>query len=146
MRYQVPAAMLQETFAILRKCGRGRSECQALWLSEWAHLERISAVVHPRHSSHGGGFQVVSSWINDLWLDLSRTGRGIRVQIHTHPGEAFHSAIDDAYPIIHEIGFLSLVIPDFGLGPVGFRHAYLAEIASDGTWKQMPIASRLEVV
>ncbi len=145
MRYQIPDALLRETFAILRKCGQGRSECQALWLSKWAYPEQICAVVHPRHSSHGGGFQVASNWINDLWRELSRTGCGIRVQIHTHPAEAFHSAIDDAYPIIHEVGFLSLVIPDFGLGPVGFENAYLTEIASDGTWKQVSIETRLEV-
>lgn len=50
------------------------------------------------------------------------------------------------YPIIHEVGFLSLVIPDFGIGPVGFENAYLAEIASDGRWKRVPIAARLEIV
>jgi hypothetical protein len=146
MRYWLSDALLRETFEIVRRCGRGRRECQALWLSEWDRPEQICAVVHPRHSSHAGGFQVVSSWINDLWNELARTKRGIRVQIHTHPAEAFHSAIDDAYPIIHEVGFLSLVIPDFGLGPIGFESAYLAEIASDGSWKQVPIESRLVIV
>lgn len=146
MRYRTPDALVRETFAILRRCGHGRRECQALWLSEWARPEQICAVVHPRHSSHAGGFQVASNWINDLWGELARTGRGIRVQIHTHPAEAFHSATDDAYPIIHEVGFLSLVIPDFALGPVGFEDAYLAEIASDGTWKQVPLEARLEIV
>lgn len=146
MRYQIPDSLLRETFATVRACGRGRRECQALWVSEWANPEQICAVVHPRHSSHGGGFQVDSSWINEFWRELARTGRGIRVQIHTHPGEAFHSATDDAYPIIHEVGFLSLVIPDFGLGHVGFEGAYLAEIAEDGRWNEVPIQSRLEIV
>jgi hypothetical protein len=102
--------------------------------------------VHPQHSSHAGGFQVASKWINDLWGELARTGRGIRVQIHTHPTEAFHSAIDDAFPIVHAVGFLSLVIPDFGLGPIGFEDAYLAEIGADGKWRQVPIEARLELV
>lgn len=146
MRYRVPDALLRETFATLRRCGHGRRECQALWLSEWSLPEQICAVVHPQHSSHAGGFQVASKWINDLWGELARTGRGIRVQIHTHPTEAFHSAIDDAFPIIHEVGFLSLVIPDFGLGPIGFEGAYLAEIGADGKWRQVPIGARLELV
>ena len=35
-------------------------------------------------------------------------------QIHTHPSDAFHSFVDDNYPISHRIGFLSIVIPNFG--------------------------------
>jgi hypothetical protein len=61
----------------------------------------------------------------------------------THPGKAFHSRVDDEFPIIHKPGFLSLVIPNFGLGPVGFEDAYLAEIQPDGTWRQVFISSRV---
>lgn len=68
---------------------------------------------------------------------------GIRVQVHTHPEEAFHSETDDAFPIIHKPGFLSLVIPNFGLGPTGFENAYLTEIQPDGRWQEVAIPSRL---
>lgn len=146
MRYQVPAALLAKTFEVLRRCGGDRRECQVLWTSEWVRPEIISGVVHPQHQAHAGGFQVASSWITKFWLELSRTGHGIRVQIHSHPREAFHSATDDAYPIIHSVGFLSLVIPDFAQGPIGFHRAYLAEITSSGKWREVSIASRLELV
>jgi hypothetical protein len=65
---------------------------------------------------------------------------------HTHPGEAFHSSIDDEFPIIHKPGFLSLVIPNFGLGPVGFADAYLAEIQPNGRWNEVSISSRLALI
>jgi hypothetical protein len=146
MRYQVSAALLSETFYRFRRCGRARRECQLLWTSEWAHPSVISGVVHPQHLAHGGGFELDSAWINDFWLELGRTGRGIRVQVHTHPSEAFHSTIDDDYPIIHSEGFLSLVIPDFAMGPVGFDRAYLAEITSNGTWRELSPESRLQIV
>jgi hypothetical protein len=146
VRYRVPAALLAETFALLRQCGRGRRECQALWTSEWARPELICSVVHPHHRAHAGGFEVASGWIGEFWRELSRTRRGIRVQVHTHPEEAFHSKTDDAFPIIHSAGFLSLVIPDFALGRVGFERAYLTEIMSDGTWREVAPASRLEVI
>jgi len=70
---------------------------------------------------------------------------GIRVQVHTHPAEAFHSAVDDAFPIIHTPGFLSLVIPNFGLGPVGFNDAFLTEIQHDGRWREVALAERIIV-
>jgi hypothetical protein len=34
-------------------------------------------------------------------------------QLHTHPGKAYHSEMDDRYPIMATSGGLSIVIPDF---------------------------------
>lgn len=146
MLYRVAALLLAETFNMLRECGAGMRECQVLWISDWARQEIISSVVHPLHSSHAGGFQVASNWINQFWQELSRAERGIRAQIHTHPAQAFHSATDDAFPIIHSVGFLSLVIPHFARGPVGFDGAYLAEIGPTGAWRRVAIDSRLVIV
>lgn len=146
MRYRIPAALFEKTFEHFRQCGRGRRECQVLWTSSWDDPENISDVVHPRHLAHSGGFQLASDWINQFWLELARANRGIRVQIHTHPREAFHSCIDDEFPIIHTAGFLSLVIPNFGLGPVGLDHAYLAEIGERGKWRECIPGNSLEIV
>jgi hypothetical protein len=146
MRYRVPAALLAETFDILRRCGGGQRECQVLWTSSWETPFNISKVVHPDHRAHGGGFELSSGWISGFWQELARSGCGIRVQIHTHPAEAFHSSVDDRFPIIHTVRFLSLVIPRFGLGPVGFREAYLTEIGPDGTWQEVTPESRLEII
>ena len=146
MRYKVGAGLLAETFALFRQCGGGRRECQVLWTSAWDDLTNISHVVHPNHLSHSGGFELASDWINRFWLELAHGHRGIRVQVHTHPGEAFHSRIDDDYPIIHTVGFLSLVIPDFGLGPVGLNRAHLAEIGTNGEWQEVKPDARLEII
>lgn len=91
------------------------------------------------------GFQLDSAWLNRFWLDLADTGSGVRVQVHTHPGAAYHSGTDDAFPLINSTGFLSLVIPRFGQGPIGFDEAYLTEIQADGGWRQVSISDRLEV-
>ncbi|NIH69207.1 Mov34/MPN/PAD-1 family protein [Modestobacter marinus] len=37
-------------------------------------------------------------------------------RIHSHPAEAFHSAADDANPVLTHEGALSIVVPFFGLG------------------------------
>jgi hypothetical protein len=62
---------------------------------------------------------------------------GVRVQVHTHPGRAFHSPTDDDFPIVRTEGFLSLVIPRFAQGKVGLAEAFLTEVQSDGEWKQV---------
>jgi hypothetical protein len=116
-----------------------------LWTSSWHSPDEISDVVHPGHQAHGGGFTLDSEWLHKFWLKLAETNSGIRVQVHTHPGGAFHSRTDDQFPIIHTPGFLSLVIPNFGLGEPSFKDAYLTEIQPDGTWQQVSISARLVV-
>jgi hypothetical protein len=143
MMYRLKGEMLEDTFKHFKACGCGRRECQILWLSSWDSPQEIIRVVHPRHEAHVGGFVLDDQWLSDFWLELGNANMGIRVQVHTHPHDAFHSETDDAFPIIHKPGFLSLVIPNFGLGPVGFNEAYLTEIQPDGRWQVVAISSRL---
>ncbi len=141
--FKLPHRILEETFADFRGCGRGRRECQVLWVSPWSQPQTITKAVHPEHEAHMGGFVLNDGWLNNFGFNLARENLGIRVQVHTHPGEAFHSATDDAFPIIHTTGFLSLVIPNFALGPIGFGDAYLTEIHEDGRWQEVVISERI---
>lgn len=145
MLYRVSRDLLARTFDHLRRCGQGRRECQALWIGPWPSPDLITSVVHPSHSANAHGFLLDSGWLNKFWLELASADQGVRVQVHTHPGSAFHSPTDDAYPIIHTPGFLSLVIPNFAMGPIGFKGAYLTEIAQDGSWREIPCEQRLQI-
>jgi hypothetical protein len=145
MAFLVPQRLLELTFDHLRKCGGGQRECQVLWTSSWKAVEEITGVVHPRHRAHVGGFEVQSEWLTSFCLQLAERNEGVRVQVHTHPGEAFHSATDDAYPMVHTPGFLSLVIPRFAKGAACFDDAFLAELGSDGRFRETPIHRHLKV-
>ncbi len=146
VRYQIPLALLTQSFHELRSCGGGRRECQVVWLSPWHAPGVITEVIHTTHTASAAGFTVDESSLTVLWKRLADTQAGVRVQVHTHPGGAFHSSTDDSWPVIHTSGFLSLVIPNFGLGEIGFKGAYLAEIGPDGRWHTVDIVDRLEVV
>ena len=37
----------------------------------------------------------------------------LAVQIHCHPGEAYHSETDNRFPIVTAVGGASVVVPDF---------------------------------
>lgn len=137
--------MIDQTFATFRSCGENCRECQLYWLSAWDNPSVLSEVVHPKHWSSRYGLRIESDWINRFWTDMADRGLGVRIQVHTHPHEAFHSPTDDAYPLLFDAGFLSLVIPDFAMGPVGFRNAYLTEIQPDGAWQQVAINERIIV-
>jgi hypothetical protein len=146
MMYRVPNAVLAETFAHFRRCGAGQRECQVLWVSPWSRPDLITEAVHSRHRALGDGLEVNTDWLNKFWIELGDRDSGIRVQIHTHGGAAFHSETDDDWPIVHTPGFLSLVIPNFGLGEIGLRGAYLAEIDQAGRFQQVRIEDRLVIV
>jgi hypothetical protein len=73
-------------------------------------------------------------WVTQFFLDLRRTQETVKVQVHTHPREAGHSAIDDRFSLVPATGFLSLVIPDFATGPAGLAGTALARMQPDGTW------------
>lgn len=142
---RVTRAQLEETFTHVRACGGGRAECQVLWVGPWSDPSLVTEVVHPEHRAHRGGFVLDDSWLSRFWLWLAERGEGIRAQVHTHPREAFHSATDDAWPVVHLEGFLSLVIPDFGLGAVTLDRTYLCEIGADGEFHEVDPLTRLAI-
>lgn len=116
-----------------------------LWTSSWCSPEFIVEAIHPAHSAHLGGFVVEDRWITEFWLNLAKERLGVRVQVHTHPRAAFHSPTDDDHPIVHTPGFLSLVIPNFALGAIGFKGAYLTKIGNDGFWRQVDVSSHFRI-
>lgn len=106
MTYSIPKALVEETFHHLRECGRQHRECQVLWLSPWAVPDLITDVLHTEHRSHAFGFELDTVWITGLWRRLSQERSGVRCQVHSHPGQAFHSSTDDKWPVIHTAEFL----------------------------------------
>ncbi len=137
--------VLERVFEHLRRCGAGKRECVVYLTGPVDDPSIVDGVVHPHHMASPGRYDVDSAAIAELWQDLLRSARSVRVQVHTHPGAAYHSPLDDAWALVHTPGFLSLVIPNFALGKVGFDGAFLAERTDDGRWVGVPISDRLAV-
>lgn len=142
---QLTNGVLEQAFEHLRHCGAGRRECVVYLTGPVDLPDVVDAVVHPRHTAGAAGYDLDSQAIAELWQELAANRRSIRAQVHTHPGAAFHSSRDDALALVHTPGFLSLVIPNFALGPIGFDGAFLAERSDDGRWIPAPLAERLQV-
>jgi hypothetical protein len=137
--------LLEETFAQLRKCGAGARECVCYWTGPVDVSGVVDGLLHPSHVAHRGYYEVDGAWINDAWLKLARSRQTIRAQIHTHGGRAFHSDLDDRFPIVQNEGLLSLVIPAFAEDEVGFEGAYLTQLTSAGAWAQSDPRTVLEI-
>lgn len=133
----VSSGIITETFRILSTCGSGKKECVAYWTGT-AGDGFVDRVEHPTHSSSRGGYNIDDRWLTQFWSALGQRQRSVKAQVHTHPGEAFHSAIDDAWPIVSQQGFVSIVIPNFALGAVTLDDAWIGCLGADGKWEQLP--------
>lgn len=134
----VPQDVLSETFDQLRECGDSRRECVVFWTCANEEPQRVTEFVHPVHTASAVGYEVDSGWVNAFFLDLRRRQRAVRVQVHTHPGLASHSDVDDEFALAPATGFISLVIPDFATGVPGLARAHAAAMTAHGTWTTTP--------
>ena len=139
----IAAPVWGATLDHFRRCGAGRRECVAYWVGPANQPGVVDRVAHPEHEATVGFYQVHEDWLHSFWLELALSRESVRAQVHTHAGEAFHSPIDDGWPIVHTPGFLSLVIPNFATEPVAARDLYLAEIGVGGRWRQVDVDAHL---
>jgi hypothetical protein len=124
------------TFRMLRECGRGECECAVYWTGT-ADEDVVDGYEHPVHRRSPFGYEVDDHWLTDFWKRLATSKRSVKVQVHTHPGEAFHSATDDHWPIVSQAGFVSIVIPDFAAGEPSLDRAWVGCLQVDGTWRRL---------
>jgi hypothetical protein len=145
MRLRAGEGLLGETFAHFRACGRGRDECVVFWTGPLGDREVADEVVHPKHSASRSEYVVDPAWAVAFALDGARRRRSVRLQVHVHPGAAFHSITDDEHSIVSKPGALSLVVPNGANGPVSLEGCYLAELQRDGSWRSVPPAKLIEL-
>jgi uncharacterized protein DUF2604 len=128
------------TFHILRECGHGECECAVFWTGP-SQEELVDGFEHPIHKRSPFGYDVDSNWLTEFWKRLAASGRSVKVQVHTHPGHAFHSATDDEWPIVSQAGFVSIVIPNFAVGEPSLDRAWIGRLQADGKWRRLTSAA-----
>jgi hypothetical protein len=139
----VATNIVAATFRKLRECGDERFECVVYWIGA-AEDPVVDGIEHPIHMRLPCCFVVDDAWLTDFWKRLAALRRSVKVQIHTHPGPAFHSTTDDTWPIVSQAGFLSIVIPDFAVGTPSLDRAWVGRLRTDGKWEQLD--SAMEVI
>lgn len=122
-QFVVGSRVVDDTVRSLRAYGERRLECLVLWLGkvEGTRAFVVQAITPEQQSissEDGVGYFVSGETLFLLNRALSETGLRLLAQVHSHPGEAYHSETDDEYAIITADGGLSLVVPDFAAGSV----------------------------
>ncbi|MGH2724364.1 MAG: Mov34/MPN/PAD-1 family protein [Actinomycetota bacterium] len=125
-------SLLKAVSEVASACGQGRRECVVYLTAARGHPDQVVGYIHPSHQATAVSTEVDQEELGRVWDELRSTGRMIVCQVHTHPGTAFHSGTDDHYPVVHSVGFLSLVLP--GYADRGLKGAHLAVYQGGGRW------------
>ena len=137
----IDPGVVETTLHVLQQFGAHGCEGLVLWVGKVTegHARITRAVVPnqtPMKSEEGVGYFIDGQVLFELNQKLSDTGLRLIAQVHSHPGEAYHSDSDDRYAIVTADGGLSLVVPDFGKAP-NDPTLWAVYRLSNGSWLEL---------
>jgi hypothetical protein len=116
--------------------GTGLFACRRNRKGNWIADRFVSPQQHAHRTPDGCWVEVTDFGKRQLAVEL-RPGELFLVRIHSHPGEAFHSATDDRNPALTFDGALSVVAPYYGRGlRHGFDACAIYRLAN-GKWSRL---------
>jgi hypothetical protein len=141
---RVSRRILDETQRFLRRQGMELREGIVLWITSaprTAAETPITRVVVPEQDAptilEGCYIIVPLAYRQRLTRELDAAGERIVAQVHSHPGEAFHSDVDDRYPVVHHQGAYSLVVPDFCKAAIDFETMAVFRLTNWPNWTEL---------
>jgi hypothetical protein len=135
----VPQNVIQEGQRFLRNTGATGREGIVLWVGrKEGTIFVVSELIVPEQRgirTMGGVCVIIEGTVlARLNADLYKKQLQLIAQVHSHPGEAYHSAMDDEYAIATKIGSLSLVVPDFATRPFSLSECAAYRLKTNGKW------------
>lgn len=135
----VSQTLLDDVLTTIVDCGGGHRECIVYVTAPAGDPQRAGGVVHPVHAATAASTEVDGAELDRVWDGLGHRREQIVLQVHSHPGAAHHSGTDDRWPVLHRVGFPSLVVACFGRD--GLTGAHLAIYRGGGEWENVKRAA-----
>lgn len=151
--YRVPAEVLVSSRELLAEIGAEGFEAVVVWVGRWIEplLGQAEAVWRPEQvcyrSEHGVGVEVPSHAISALISALA-PDMLVLARLHTHPGCAYHSDVDDGNMLVAHQGAISIVVPDFARDPIDLAMCSVNELRHGEGWIELAadeVAARFAV-
>lgn len=141
-QFVVPMSVVAETLEFLKDVGRDGCEGFVLWGGriESQTCFRFTSSFIPRQQASRTESGLLVYVEGEALFEVNKTlferGEVLGAQVHSHPTHAYHSAVDNAYPLATLTGALSVVIPDFACNaPDDLQDWAWYRLAHDGTWR-----------
>ena len=141
-RVVVPASIAEATQQSLRSAGHAGNEGLVVWSgTQDGTTFNVRTVTAPTQrgiqSADGVCVVVDGDGLHQLNVATFRRGERMFAQVHSHPGRAYHSPMDDRYAVITSPGGLSLVVPDFAVRPFSLAECAIFRLTTTGVWKEV---------
>lgn len=139
-KVNLPLQCVTEVYKHLRYMGREQLEGVALLVgrSNDAVFD-IMATIIPAQNSYqlesGLLYSVPGEELFRINKLLYENQLTLIAQVHSHPGAAYHSDTDDAYPIVTVQGGLSIVVPNFGYDAFDLDDWAVYRLSDKNEWK-----------
>lgn len=131
----VPQSILKETLIIFKEYGHEYLEVFAIWVGEEKrNTFKIKEVWFPKQNNTIISYYVPNIDVHNINVELNKKNYSVIAQLHTHPGYAFHSQIDDENAILTLTGSLSIVIPNYGFIPIKAIDKWAVYRLTNGKW------------
>jgi hypothetical protein len=144
--YLLPQRVLSDTWLFLRERGRHEIEAVVLWVgqvTDMQHAEVLAAIPPPQIAYRGEDGLAVEVPQDALTEFISALPDAIHVlaRVHSHPGEAYHSALDDMNMLISHHGAISIVVPDFARGAATLTGCSVNRLWPPHGWQELSTAA-----
>jgi hypothetical protein len=152
-RFTVPRQVLADTRTMLAESGDHGLEAIVVWIGRPADDEHAEVLwaVRPRQFAYRSEDGLAVEVRPDDLLELIRSlpeGTAILARVHTHPSEAYHSALDDTNMLISHQGAVSVVVPAFARDPIELERCSVNVLDHDRGWLELTsseIRERFEI-
>jgi proteasome lid subunit RPN8/RPN11 len=102
----------------------------------------VTRVIVPRQRQSAGGCEPDLDEVNRISADIVAAGEVLLWQMHSHPGTAYLSGTDRAWPVSRKIGWISAVAPSFGSGVSETTDIRIYEYLGGDTWRELDVEER----
>ena len=134
-KIRIPYSILEKTLEFFKEYGKHDLEACAIWVGEEHHdIFEIKEVWFPKQENTMISYHIPDIDVHNINVKLNKYKYSAIAQLHTHPGDAFHSSVDDEYTILSLPGSFSIVMPDYGDIPICAIDDWVVYRLLNGEW------------
>lgn len=147
----VPGTLVDQAHTHLREVGTRGLEGQALWAGRCeGPAFHVSQTLIPAQTgfrtADGVGVYVEAEELHRINVWLYQQQLSLIAQLHSHPGSAYHSDTDDAFPIATTVGSLSIVVPSFAQEPFALSACAVYRLLPGRGWASLTPAEAQQLI
>jgi hypothetical protein len=130
--------VVEDTKKLIIKYGSKKKECIVFWSGILdGEVAYIKTVICPRFEATSISAQLNNQALEYIHNILLENKEFIFIQVHSHPGVAFHSTEDNSGALSYKIGFISIVVPYFGDYMEEIKDCAVFEYAGNSNWNEL---------